>query len=667
MGDTLGINEEIAKAFGAHGLWKTRITHAIETGHSVHSPEEAARHDECVFGQWLQGSVLSASVRASDDYQTVSALHAEFHRAAGDILSKALAGNRDEARADLAEGAFAKAAEKLATAMARWQRRASISSRGRLLAPVLWWRRRIGRRMAITAFIWILAAAATLTVIDGREAHAIHDMAVLRQTANLDHGQLTASLQAIEADLDTTTAMLNGLAITLIALIGVAALGLSRQVTGPMVRLIETLRQLTLGRGVPFVPGVTRPDEIGDLARSVLVFQEQGYLVETMTAEREVTARHSAEERRRALNTMAERIEAEAVSMISRIREQSETIGETTVRMAANAIRVDINSQMVASAAADTMTNAETVATAAGELSSSIRAIAAQVEQSRQAVHRSVEAAGKASETITGLTEAMTAIDGVVKVIADIAAQTNLLALNATIESARAGEAGKGFAVVAHEVKNLANQTARQTEDITNRIATLNAMAVRTADAIGETVERIHDVEAIAGQVANAIEQQDAATQDIARNVASSSEGAREVTTRIEEVASDADATGREASHVQALLSELSEHVAGLGPTLNSIVRSATEEVNRRAHPRHPAGFDVQVGLGGQTVTSLLSDLSAGGACLSGLTEARPGDKGTLRADGNTLAFTVVDCRQGNAHVRFDDPAAAWAARMIAA
>ena len=176
----------------------------------------------------------------------------------------------------------------------------------------------------------------------------------------------------------------------------------------------------------------------------------------------------------------------------------------------------------IAAAAEQSLINAQKVASATDKLSDSIRQIAGQMEKSRDAVGDAVRAADNASATVEDLAAAMTSIDQVVQLIADIAGQTNLLALNATIEAARAGEAGKGFAVVANEVKSLANQTARQTSEISERIAHLGEMARKVAAAIQGTVGRVQDVEVIAAEVSQSVQEQHAATDQISRNVSQS-------------------------------------------------------------------------------------------------------------------------------------------------
>ena len=167
--------------------------------------------------------------------------------------------------------------------------------------------------------------------------------------------------------------------------------------------------------------------------------------------------------------------------------------------------------------------------------------------------------AQKTDEQIQGLAEAASKIGEVVALITDIADQTNLLALNATIEAARAGDAGKGFAVVASEVKNLANQTAKATDEIGGQIGGIQAAtrdAVTAIQGIGQTIGQINE---IASAIAAAVEQQSAATGEIARNVEQAATGTQEVTTNIAGVNQAADETGSAASEILGASGELSD------------------------------------------------------------------------------------------------------------
>jgi methyl-accepting chemotaxis protein len=225
-------------------------------------------------------------------------------------------------------------------------------------------------------------------------------------------------------------------------------------------------------------------------------------------------------------------------------------------------------------AAEQASTNVATVASASEQLSGSISEISRQVAQSTQIAHLAVSEVEGANEKVQGLADAAKKIDEVVALITDIADQTNLLALNATIEAARAGDAGKGFAVVASEVKNLANQTARATEEISAQISGIQGAtedAVRAIGAIGGTIAKMSE---IASAISAAVEEQGAATQEIARNVEHASSGTTEVSNTIREVSSSAEDTGVEASEIRTSANNLTDQSDRLSNEVQNFLKA---------------------------------------------------------------------------------------------
>ncbi|MBL8642663.1 MAG: methyl-accepting chemotaxis protein, partial [Rhodospirillaceae bacterium] len=216
-----------------------------------------------------------------------------------------------------------------------------------------------------------------------------------------------------------------------------------------------------------------------------------------------------------------------------------------------------VQSTAVAAASEQASTNVQTVAAATEELSSSIQEISRQVAESTRVVSQAVQEATKTKDLVRGLDEAAGRIGRVVALITDIAEQTNLLALNATIEAARAGEAGKGFAVVASEVKNLATQTAKATEEIGGQIEGIQNATKSSVDAIERIFDTIEKVNGISTTIASAVEEQGAATKEIARNVEQAASGTKEVSTNIVGVTQAAGETGQVSTQVLEAAKEL--------------------------------------------------------------------------------------------------------------
>ncbi|TAN57371.1 MAG: HAMP domain-containing protein, partial [Magnetospirillum sp.] len=254
-----------------------------------------------------------------------------------------------------------------------------------------------------------------------------------------------------------------------------------RQLTGAVNGLADTMGRLAADDLQAAVPGVDRTDEMGTMARSVQVFKE------AMIRGRELAARQAedgrARERRATLvEDLVTRFQGAASTMVQTVAAAAGQLQETAAAMSTAANDTNQRATVVAAATDQASGNVQTVAAAAEELTSSIQEIGRQVNRSSHISHQAVDEAGEAQTTVAGLSTMVGRIGEVVTLINDIASQTNLLALNATIEAARAGEAGKGFAVVANEVKNLANQTARATDDISRQIAAIQS-------ATGEAVQ----------------------------------------------------------------------------------------------------------------------------------------------------------------------------------
>ncbi len=364
--------------------------------------------------------------------------------------------------------------------------------------------------------------------------------------------------------------------VVLLGLVMGAALVIGRGISGPMGRLTHAMEQLAGGDLTVEVTESDRRDEVGALARSLEVFKVNAVERQRIAAEQAAEAEQKARRQQR-LSDLAADFEHGATALLQSVSTSVRHLHEASEAMTRGAQDTGEKSSAVAAASEQASANVQTVAAAAEELSSSVREIARQVAQSSQIAAEAVEQAERTNTIVHGLAGAAQRIGEVVNLINDIAAQTNLLALNATIEAARAGEAGKGFAVVANEVKSLANQTARATEEISAQIRGVQDETGNAVDAIGSIGQTIGRINEIAAGIASAVEEQGAATQEIARNVQQAAAGTDEVSSNIAGVSTAAQENGRSARLVYDSADELKRNADSLADEVQKFLNGVKE------------------------------------------------------------------------------------------
>ncbi|NQW08889.1 MAG: HAMP domain-containing protein, partial [Alphaproteobacteria bacterium] len=337
---------------------------------------------------------------------------------------------------------------------------------------------------------------------------------------------------------------------------GWLALWIKRSVSNPMTRLTNTMEQLADGDKTVDVEGAQRGDELGSMARAVLVFKENMIKNDELVAEQEAE-RTQREERGKAIEAMTEEFDKRVDEMLKTVASATAQLDASAQSMAVTAEATMEQSGAVASASEQATANVQTVAAAAEELSASITEISNQVGESTRISSEAATQAEDTQRSVGGLEAAAEQIGKVVSLINDIAEQTNLLALNATIEAARAGDAGKGFAVVASEVKNLASQTGKATEEISAQINTMQAETGKAVEAIRQISATVSRVSEIATSIAAAVDEQSSATQEIGRSVQEAATGTQEVSANIVAVNTGAQETGAAATQVRAASGEV--------------------------------------------------------------------------------------------------------------
>ncbi len=447
-------------------------------------------------------------------------------------------------------------------------------------------------------------------------------------------------------------------ALIVIGLLGAVTLVIARRMSSALVLMTSSVTKLGEGDFGIKLPGLDRGDELGDMARSIDQFRIKAAEKARHEAELEEEQRLLAEQNKgKALKEMAETVERETNAAVGEVAAGTERMAKNAVRMNDTAILLGENSSSVAAAAEEALANAQTVAKASAELSSSIAEIASQVNSSRALTLEAVNASGAAQETIAKLSEAAGKVGAVTNLISEIASQTNLLALNATIEAARAGEAGRGFAVVASEVKSLAEQTAKATSEINLQITEIQEATQASVLSISAIGEVIRNVERVSSTVAAAIEQQNVVTIEISRTVEETSHAAREVATQIVSVSNEAIETGRRASEIRDDSAEIAGKVDELRATLVRVIRTSTADVDRRLSSRVEMRRRGTIKMLGKTASVIVRDISLGGAMIDeALSNVPVNTPMTLMIDGipTDLVGFVARHDAGATLVRFE-------------
>jgi len=344
----------------------------------------------------------------------------------------------------------------------------------------------------------------------------------------------------------------------------VFALGTTlRRVVRPLHDIASLMNRLAGGELQIVVEGADRRDEIGMLARALQVFKDAA-IANRRLEEEQRAEQQRKEERQRKIEGYVASFDRTVAEVLGTVASASTELSQTAEGMATMAEQTNRQASASAAAAEQTSANVQTVASATEEMAASIQEISRQVTTSTDIASRAVRQAEETTGSVRSLSEAASRIGEVVKLIQDVASQTNLLALNATIEAARAGDAGKGFAVVANEVKSLANQTGKATEEIAAQIAAVQAATQGTVGAIETIGQTIGTMNEIAAAISAAIEEQNATTGEITRNVQQAAHGTEEVTANVRQVDQAATQTGAAASQVLGASTELSQQAEAL-------------------------------------------------------------------------------------------------------
>jgi len=406
---------------------------------------------------------------------------------------------------------------------------------------------------------WLDAAAAR-----GRAAQNA-ETALLADLTTANSAELAGRRQALIGGV--------ALAIGLVAVAVAVGVVLLLSIVRPLAHLTETMNRLAAGELDVELTEAKRSDEIGRIGKAVELFR-QGLLADQVrqAQTRETQLAQSAAERRQSLDALAQTLEARVRDVIDQVVGAARAGQGTAAELVANSARIRQGSTQAASSAVDASQAVGGFAAECERLAASIHEVRGQAQQSAQSVATANDAVTRTDREIAVLAEAAQKIGDVAKLIAEIAGQTNLLALNATIEAARAGEAGKGFAVVANEVKSLAQQTARATEDIGRQIAAIRTATGRVVETIGDVRGAFGEVQRYAGAIAEAVENQNRSTRAIAGNVAQTAATTSGVSDMMAAIVADAAASAERTGALEIQSRDLAAQADRLRSDVGGIV-----------------------------------------------------------------------------------------------
>ncbi|WP_282607195.1 methyl-accepting chemotaxis protein [Pelagibius sp. Alg239-R121] len=484
---------------------------------------------------------------------------------------------------------------------------------------------------------------------------AIDSLLKIQSTVSVATGSLAETSKSDA----TNTLIFEAVLLAVILAVGaVSAWVVIFRVTVPINGMTTAMKKLAGGDLETEVPSVGRQDEIGDMAEAVEVFKANAKEVDRMKDEEEERKRASDEKLKTELLTISERLDKEVKAAVSSTTTQAEGMKETSTEMTEIVGRLNQRASTVSDGASQANESIQTVASAAEELSASISEITRQVGQSSTIVQKAADEANRTDETVGGLADAAQKIGDVINLIQDIAEQTNLLALNATIEAARAGDAGKGFAVVASEVKNLANQTAKATEEIGSQIGAIRTETEGAVQAIRLITETIKEVNTISDTISEAVEQQSQATQEISESVQSTVRHMTEVTGQISDVAEDTKAVSDHSTNVMTGAKGTLTNIDHLDKQMGDVLKELRESAvgNRRKDARQAGSWPITLDADGISRRGQANDLSLGGALINCEGELSTGQSINVEI-GNLskkILATVVECSSRGVHISFE-------------
>jgi methyl-accepting chemotaxis protein len=404
-------------------------------------------------------------------------------------------------------------------------------------------------------------------VADGRKIEAA--ATAIQQGVLAEERALKKATKAKKATMQT---LMLAVAVGGVALGIAVAWLLGGKISAGVRSITDAMTQLASGARAVEIPGRGRADEIGEMADALDVFKTNAEKQLAMAEQQQAEAERKAEEAER-VQQATQRFRGDVDQILDTLSSSSTELEATASTLSATATETSHQTDNVATASEQASANTQTVAASTEELAASIHEVSSQVEKAAGIAERADQQARGAMTKVEEVKAGADAVTRVIQLISDIAEQTNLLALNATIEAARAGEAGKGFAVVAGEVKNLAQQTARATDEVSAEIERMRGSVQEAVPAMEQVAGIVREMNEISGVVASTATQQAAATEEITRNVQQAAQGAQEVAGNVQGLREGAQASSAGSEQVLSSAGALAQQASELRTAVDAYVR----------------------------------------------------------------------------------------------
>lgn len=429
-------------------------------------------------------------------------------------------------------------------------------------------------------------------------------------------------------------------------------------VTQPLMRLIHAMQSLAAGRADKEVEGAERKDEIGMMAKTVAVFRENA--LERARLETEMRRERDMEKARQ---IRIDELITEFRGSIGEIRQmldgQLGTLQSSASTLGRIAEEASQGANVAGSATSESSENVAHVANAAGELTAASREISTQVHKASESVTEAMVVAQKADQDVSSLATLAERIGAIVVLISSIAEQTNMLALNATIEAARAGEAGRSFAVVASEVKTLAGQTAKATDEISAQVQAIQQATQQAVTSIRTITNQVSEIQGRTTAIAAAVEEQEASTLEISRAIALASEGSEQVAGSVSTMVQSVEQTNAEAGQLRSISDLIADVSGNLTQIVDGFLHAVAEDVRERRRAARKAIRQVAiVTTRGKRMQTMVVDISANGMRIEAVDGLTVGDALEIEwSTGHRLRGRLVWLRDGHGGIALDTEA----------